>query len=272
MFQKNIQYYFNVAMDLNRKSTLAINQLLRSIGLDIYRYRQGFHYVPNYYGRSAQKQIDIRRIPEFGDLATSAIQLGKTSLYYDRLLTFFDALKFISKRASITRGDTNVAEVGVYKGGTSHFILSAGRALGISKLNLYAFDTFQGHSEFDVIPDVDADQRPGQFSDTRYEAVKELLSAFENVHLFKGRIQETIADVPPLIFQLVHLDVDLYEPTSFGLKYFDQHMERGSVVIVDDYGFVTCAGVKKAVDEFASIHPEYLSIFLQSGQCLLLKT
>ncbi|MEM4331709.1 MAG: TylF/MycF/NovP-related O-methyltransferase [Candidatus Micrarchaeia archaeon] len=70
---------------------------------------------------------------------------------------------------------------------------------------------------------------------------------------------------------LVHLDVDVYEPTRFSLNFFKDKLQPGGIIIVDDYGFTTCPGVKKAVDEFTRNNINYELFHLLTGQALLIK-
>jgi len=253
------------------KVVLFLRSVLSRLGVAVFRFHEQFHYVPNYYGPRADKSIDIRSIPIFGPAAKDVIEARKTSLYYDRLYTIFQALTYIQHSIHSQQVPVQAAEVGVYKGGTSHFILSVAQKMNIEQFHLHAFDTFEGHSPKDVKQELDAAQRAGQFSGTSFEGVAEYLSCFQNASLYKGRFQENAHRVEKLTFSLIHLDVDLYEPTLFGLDFFDKRLVEGGAIVVDDYGFTTCAGVKKAVDEFLHTHRDYFSLHLLTGQCLLVK-
>ena len=50
--------------------------------------------------------------------------------------------------------------------------------------------------------------------------------------------------------------------------FFYPRMEEGAVMIFDDYGFTTCPGAKKAVDEFFTNKKEK-PIYLPTGQCIV---
>ena len=70
---------------------------------------------------------------------------------------------------------------------------------------------------------------------------------------------------------VVHLDMDIYAPTIWALKWFEPKLPVGGVFIVDDYGFITCQGAKQAVEEFMTNNDRYMKMYLQTGQVLLVK-
>jgi hypothetical protein len=74
----------------------------------------------------------------------------------------------------------------------------------------------------------------------------------DNYELIEGDIIKTIPSYlienPELKISLLHIDVDVYQPTKFVLeKLFDKVVKDG-VIVLDDYGKVV--GATKAVDEF----------------------
>lgn len=73
-----------------------------------------------------------------------------------------------------------------------------------------------------------------------------------NYALVKGDILETIpqylADNPSLKISLLHIDVDVYEPSKVILEHLWDKIVPGGILMLDDYG--TVQGETKAVDEF----------------------
>ena len=73
-----------------------------------------------------------------------------------------------------------------------------------------------------------------------------------NFELIEGDIMQTlptyIDDNPELKLSLIHIDVDVYEPSKLILELLWENLESGGVLMLDDYG--TVAGETKAVDEF----------------------
>ena len=72
-------------------------------------------------------------------------------------------------------------------------------------------------------------------------------------------------------FSFVHLDVDLYQPTMDSLEFFYGRMNPCSIILCDDYGFVTCPGAKKAMDSFFADKPEEI-VSLPTGQGFVVTT
>lgn len=156
--------------------------------------------------------------------------------------------------------DGAVAEVGVYKGGTSLYILEC------TDKHLFVLDTFEGMPPTQAI-DL---HRPKDFNDTSLEHVTNLLKAHSNFSIYKGVFPKQNAEyLAPYKFSVVHLDVDIYESTKECLEFFYPKMQSGGYIIFDDYTTPSCPGVKKAVDDFLQDKPEKLVSGLTNGQAFL---
>lgn len=250
-----------------------ILKFLRSIlglfGLELFVSKARSHYVPDYFGKSAHKQKDIRTLPVFGELSTIVIQSGRSSLYYDRLITIYQILDYL-KSSPYSKNTLQIAEVGVYKGGTSYFVASLADEFKLQYRH-YCFDTFQGHAKEDINTAIEKSHYPGAFNDTSFESVQEYLKSFESLNIYKGRFQETSHILKNLQMHFVHLDMDIYEPTIYALKFFANSLVKGGVILLDDYGFETCPGIEKAVEEFKATNTNYFGFTLLSGQYMLVK-
>lgn len=249
-------------MDLFRR-------VLKRFGKDVFLRKPGFHYVWDYYGRSAYKQTDIRSLPIFAELAGAVIINKRSSLYYDRLYTIYQTVTSLHDSVG-QDNEIKMAEVGVYKGGTSFFIASLAERLGLQYAH-YCFDTFEGHKAEDINKLVETNHTSGLFSDTSFEGVQQYLKEFQNVQVYQGRFQDRCDILQNAHLHFVHLDMDIYDPTIFALEYFDSHMVRGGVLLLDDYGFRSCPGIEKAVCEFRKTHSGYFGMGLLTGQYVLIK-
>jgi len=161
------------------------------------------------------------------------------------------------KRTRKIKGD--LAEVGVYQGGTAKLICQAKK-----DKTLHLFDTFKGLPK---VGKIDTQYHQGEFA-ASYENVKKYLKYFPKVNIYKGTFPETAKPIKDINFSFVHLDVDTYESTKECLRFFYPRMSRGGIIISHDYTAVQ--GVKKAFDEFFKDKPEPL-LEMAGSQCLLVK-
>ncbi|MEK9669516.1 MAG: TylF/MycF/NovP-related O-methyltransferase [Gammaproteobacteria bacterium] len=81
-----------------------------------------------------------------------------------------------------------------------------------------------------------------------------LVPNIERIELVDGDIFETlpkfIHEHPGLRISLLHLDLDLYEPTKFSLELLFDRVIKGGVIVFDEYGLIPWEGEANAVDEF----------------------
>lgn len=159
-------------------------------------------------------------------------------------------------------GDT--AECGVYQGASSYLICAEIEGSGKTH---HVFDSFEGLSR---PSSVDGDYwREGHLSAPE-SITRRRLSAFPFIDYHVGWIPSTLAQVEGRTFSFVHIDVDLYEPTYASLAFFYPRMTPGSVLLLDDYGFVTCPGARRAVDRYMQDKLERI-IMCPTGQAFIVK-
>lgn len=162
----------------------------------------------------------------------------------------------------------DVAECGVRFGKSTAFLLEADRA----KRTYHLFDSFEGVSE-PVAEDIPSD---GKCRWVKHELIapEEMavrnLKDFTNVRFYKGWIPDRFPEVSDCVFALLHLDVDLYQPSVDALEYFWPRLSVGGVVICDDYGSFGCPGAKKAMDAFFA-DKKVRFIELPTAQALVIK-
>jgi len=170
----------------------------------------------------------------------------------------------LAKHASAVPGD--MAEVGVYRGGTAFLMASVIRGSG---KELHLFDTFSGLPE--TSPGFDL-HRTGDFSDTGAAGVSDLLSEFFGVYLYPGFFPDTVpAGWGSKVFSYVHIDVDIFRSAGDCCRYFYPRMAAGGIMIFDDYGFPSCPGIRRAVDEyFCTVSDK--PVYLPTGQAYVIKS
>lgn len=140
-------------------------------------------------------------------------------------------------------GDT--AECGVYQGAGSFLILKANVAAAQTRHH-YMFDSFEGLSR-PSSEDGSYWRRGDLAASDAVLAGK--LAGCTGYSVMKGWIPARFAEVDERRFAFVHIDVDLYQPTRDSLAFFYPRMGEGGIIVVDDYGFSTCPGATRAVDE-----------------------
>jgi len=174
----------------------------------------------------------------------------------DRKWTIVQLLKLVRDL------DGDSVECGAFQGGTSFFMLKHGRQHRAHHI----FDSFEGLSAPDAIDG--SHWRRGSLSSAE-AVIRDNLKAFANVTYYRGWIPDRFSEVTDRRFCFVHVDVDLYRPTRDSLDFFFARLVPGGVMVCDDYGFDTCPGARKAMDEFAAQH-RLAVLDLPSGQGVII--
>jgi hypothetical protein len=181
----------------------------------------------------------------------------------ERIFGLIEAVKYISKNN--VKGD--IVECGVWKGGS---MLAAAKTLianSDTDRRLFLYDTFEGMpapTEHDIdVRDTSAESQMVKMtksdggSEWCYSTLSEVTGVInisdypkEKVNYIVGKVEDTIpANIPEKI-ALLRLDTDWYESTKHELIHLFPRLEKGGVLIIDDYGF--WKGARKAVDEYFS--------------------
>jgi O-methyltransferase len=164
----------------------------------------------------------------------------------------------------VTHVPGDLAEIGVYKGGTARLLAKAAES---TEKTLHLFDTFAGMPPSDPTKDFFTN---GSLTDTSLTRVQAFLSDCPRVQFYPGVFPDTATPVAHLNFSLVHIDVDIYQSVLACCQVFYPRMAKGGVLVFDDYGFLTCRGGKMAVDEFFADRPAY-PCYLPTGQAVVIK-
>ena len=157
----------------------------------------------------------------------------------DMLLLPDEAYQILSCARATAKVAGDIAEVGVYRGGSARLMCE-----GRGSRTIYLFDTFKG------LPSTSqSDSRfgTGQYA-ASFEEVRAYLAPFPDIHIYEGLFPSTSAPINDKRFSFVHLDVDLYQPILDGLEFFYPRVSRGGMILIHDY--LWAEGVRKAVQEF----------------------
>jgi len=138
---------------------------------------------------------------------------------------------------------------------------------GDRKRKVFGFDSFAGLQDFtakDGKQDPMVGKSVGGYSAggvrdevealVRITNQDNMVSGNARCELVVGDIRETLprflAANSGLRMSLLHLDVDLYEPTLFALRTLYPLVVRGGAVIFDEYGLIPWEGETNAADEY----------------------
>ncbi len=165
------------------------------------------------------------------------------------------------------QGDT--ADIGVRYGSSSFYILNG--LADVSRQH-HLFDSFEGLSQPTASDEGANKKTHWKAGDIAVDEsqTRANLSMFSNCSFYKGWVPTRFAEVADRRFAFVHVDVDLYQPTLETLQFFYERMNIGGVIVCDDYGFASCPGAKKAVDEFFA--GKEMVFHIPTGQSLVIKS
>ena len=180
----------------------------------------------------------------------------KTDIY--RISNLINHYEIYKKIISLP-GD--VVECGVFKGiSLTRFLTFREILENYNSRKIYGFDVFgkfpkaknQGDKswvkkwEKNAGDGIDVKELNGILSDKK----------FSNFELVKGDVKKTIPKLikqhPGLKISLLHLDMDIYEPTKFVLNKLFPYVVKGGIILLDDYNEVF--GATKATDEFLNLN------------------
>lgn len=158
---------------------------------------------------------------------------------------------------SIIRLPGHVAEFGVYKGASLLRWCNFRHVLESShSRKIIGFDAFGKFPEQADAADrefVKGFERAGGDGIPAGELEKALArKGFTNTELVAGDVCQTLPTYvdrhPEIKIALVHIDVDVYEPTRVILEQLYDRVVSGGLIVLDDYGIIP--GETRAVDEF----------------------
>ena len=180
----------------------------------------------------------------------------------ERVCALVEAVRYVIR--SDIPGD--FVECGVWRGGSVMAMTSTLESLNVSDRTIYLYDTFSGmttpsnedvaftnESAKDILgPDPTAKGATSSWCIAGLEDVKSNLSKVNyplaRYNFVVGDVLQTIPQNLPSSIALLRLDTDWYESTRHELIHLFPRLQKGGILIIDDYGH--WKGARKAVDEF----------------------
>lgn len=188
-----------------------------------------------------------------------------------RVAALCDSVEYLVRNE--IEGD--IAECGVWKGGSMMAAALTLIRLGDTSRDLYLYDTYTGMTEpteadapspYDGYSPQKRWQRiaskGGEWAGVPAGEVQAAVESTgyprERIHCVAGMVEDTLPSQAPERIGLLRLDTDWYESTKHELRELYPRLVDGGVLIVDDYGHYE--GARRAVDEY----------FAETGQPVLL--
>lgn len=179
----------------------------------------------------------------------------------NRVAALCDSVDYVVRNG--IEGD--IAECGVWRGGS---MMAAARTLvqaGDTGRDLYLYDTFTGMTEpteADVSSPYDGyspkkrwariTRRGGAWAGVPAAEVRAAVESTgyppDRIHCVEGMVEDTLPAQAPDRIAILRLDTDWYESTRHELTVLYPRLVEGGVLIVDDYGHYE--GARRAVDEY----------------------
>jgi O-methyltransferase len=165
----------------------------------------------------------------------------------------------------------DLAECGVFRGASLVPMAIYLRQKGVPK-HLFGFDSFQGFDR--IAKDLalggarDVHRKSNGFAETSKNLVRRKLQRFgveESVTLVPGYFRDSLPAQSANLFSFVHLDCDTYASYSECLSFFYPRMNRGGIILFDEYNDLAWPGCNLAVDEFFSGKPEKLALITRDN-------
>jgi hypothetical protein len=217
------------------------------------------------------------------DHADRLDELFVSSLYNDGLLeqVYNYSLSLVEQKCSVkdaydiyqlileTRNvEGAVAEFGSYRGHSGLIISELLRKLEIGK-NVYLCDTFESFP----VEEIGIDRFWSNTHHVNFEEIKKVFKDHPNVRLIKGDFADTIDSIPENRFSFVYVDCDSYRAVRLVSEKIYPKLNRGGVIVYEDYGHTHCLGARVAVDRFYRDKKDCFRFFsFFSGFHIVLKT
>ncbi len=194
-------------------------------------------------------------------------------MHWTKSLAHYEVFKLVADLP----GD--IVECGVYKGAS---LLGFARMLeafasGDRTRKVLGFDRFRGLESREAVDGFDSavgntaqGWNPASFRDTLFALVDafnadSFVPGRRRVEIVDGDIRESaphyVESNPGARISLLHLDMDLYEPTLAALRAFWPRIVTGGVVLLDEYGITAWPGETKALEAYFEGRPPRIRKF-----------
>jgi O-methyltransferase len=179
----------------------------------------------------------------------------------------YEIWQLVGETAKLPDGD--LIEIGVWRGGTGALIARRSRLAGIAN-PIYLCDTFKGVVKAGL---QDVTYVGGEHADTSRAAVLNLMSTLEveQVRILDGIFPDDTGHlIGDRTLRFCHIDVDVYDSAKDILNWVWPRLVPGGIVVFDDYGFHSCVGITRFVNE-ERLRRDRLVIHNLNGHAVVIK-
>jgi hypothetical protein len=163
--------------------------------------------------------------PVFDKILGSCLTKSYANGYKNSLIHIYQSIKYLCEND--IKGD--IAEFGVYKGGTLVFIAKALQYFGRKDVNIYGFDIFNETPKNITILDLYKHSKV-EFSD--YQSVISHCSQY-GIKIIKGDICETYKFIEDKSLMFAFFDTDVYTPSKIAINASYDRMVKGGIFAFD---------------------------------------
>ena len=169
------------------------------------------------------------------------------------------------------RLEGDFVECGVFKGFTAYVLC---RIIDIDSTGkkFYLVDSFEG-LDCNKLTKAELDLNMGNKNEAysgTFPGVQKAFKKFKAAKIIKGFVPQILPQVEVESVAYLHIDMNYVHPEIAAAEFFWDKMNRGALMVLDDYGFKKHVEQKKAFDEFAA-RKKTLVLPMPTGQGLLIK-
>lgn len=245
-------------------------QYMRQSGLGLGAYPVPFQ--PAEFTAFADTEAEVQRYVS----AMRATQM-EWSDNFPKRCRFYILTQMVEYALTLAPDGAAIAECGCWWG-HSTVMIAQQIAQQPKNTRFFVFDSFQGLSDYKTadMSGLAPGDRLAQADRQKFFAadlatVQQRLAGFDFVQILDGWIPERFSEVKDHQFALVHVDVDMHQPTLDSLVFFYDRLISGGCIVLDDYGSASFPGAKQAVDEFLLQHQPKLFLKMPTGGAILIK-
>jgi len=183
--------------------------------------------------------------PDFNEILASCLVKSYANGYENSLIHIYQSIKYLASN----KLKADVAEFGIFKGGTIAFIAKTLQHFGFTDCQVYGFDIFEGFPSRRTVFDLYRNPKC-EFRD--YAAVEDYCRRY-NINVVKGDICETYKILENVNLMLTFFDTDNYSPSRAALETCFRQTLKGGILHFDHYvsqaQFVYTIGERMAARE-----------------------